>query len=163
MAGCLVEDTGTGRVRGGQVFYQISDRDAATVVRGLARTARLLFAAGARRILAPFPGAPDLTGPDDIARVFERPVPKRALELFTVHIMGTARMSEDPRRGVVSSFGEFHGARGLHVADASLFPGPIGVNPMETIVALALRNAEWLAERVRPPTGSAGRAPRPTG
>jgi choline dehydrogenase-like flavoprotein len=63
------------------------------------------------------------------------------MELFTVHLMGTARMSDDPRRGVVDSFGAFHGVRGLFVADASLFPGPIGVNPMETILALAMRNA----------------------
>jgi choline dehydrogenase-like flavoprotein len=68
------------------------------------------------------------------------------MDLFTVHVMGTARMSDDPSRGVVSSFGELHGARGLFVADASLFPGPIGVNPMETIVALVLRNADWLIE-----------------
>jgi choline dehydrogenase-like flavoprotein len=145
-AGCLVEDTGRGRVLRGQAFYQISDRDAATVVRAVALTAELMFAAGARRILAPFVGAPDLSGPDDIARLLARPVPKRSLDLFTVHLMGTARMGEDPKRAVVSSFGEFHGAHGLFVADASLFPGPIGVNPMETIVALALRNADHLVE-----------------
>jgi choline dehydrogenase-like flavoprotein len=60
--------------------------------------------------------------------------------------MGTARMSEDPRRGVTGSFGEFHGADGLFVTDASLFPGPIGINPMETVIALALRNARRLIE-----------------
>ncbi len=143
-AGCLIEDTGTGSVRnvpglGAQAFYQISERDAHTVVRGIALTAELLFAAGARRILAPFPGAPDLSTMDDLRNLLSRPVPARSLELFTVHLMGTARMGD-----VVSSYGEFHGARGLFVADASLFPGPIGVNPMETIVALVLRNADWL-------------------
>lgn len=151
VAGCLVEDTSTGRVRnlpglGAQVSYQISDRDAATVVRGIARTAELMFAAGARRILAPFAGLPDLRSPDDVAHLLATPIPKRSMDLFTVHVMGTARMSDDPSRGVVSSFGELHGARGLFVADASLFPGPIGVNPMETIVALVLRNADWLIE-----------------
>ena len=60
--------------------------------------------------------------------------------------MGTARMSEDPRRGVVNSFGEFHGRSGLFVTDASLFPTPTGLNPMETIVALTLRNARHLIE-----------------
>jgi choline dehydrogenase-like flavoprotein len=148
-AGCLVEDTTRGSVRhllgaGTQVFYQINDQDAAKVVEGIALTAELLFASGARRILSPFPGAPDLNGMEDVAALRSRPVPKRSLELFTVHLMGTARMSDDPRRGVVSSYGQFHGARGLFVTDASLFPGPIGVNPMETIVALATRNAEWL-------------------
>ena len=61
--------------------------------------------------------------------------------------MGTARMSEDPRRGVTDSFGAFHGVPGLFVADASLFPGPIGINPMETVIALAMRNARRLLER----------------
>jgi choline dehydrogenase-like flavoprotein len=32
------------------------------------------------------------------------------------------------------------------VADASLFPGPVGLNPMETIVALVTRNARWLLD-----------------
>ena len=70
-----------------------------------------------------------------------RPVRKAALQVYSVHLMGTARMNEDPRRGVTDSFGAFHGVPGLYVADASLFPGPVGTNPMETVVALAMRNA----------------------
>jgi choline dehydrogenase-like flavoprotein len=148
-AGCLIEDSTRGSVRylpgaGTQVFYQINDEDAARVAEGVALTAELLFAAGARRILSPFRGVPEMCGMDDVAALRSRPIPKRSLELFTVHLMGTARMSEDPRRGVASSYGEFHGAQGLFVTDASLFPGPIGVNPMVTIMALATRNAEWL-------------------
>jgi choline dehydrogenase-like flavoprotein len=151
-AGCLVEDTGTGRVRnvpglGPQVFYQITDEDAARVVRGVQLTAEAMFAAGARRVLLPFDDAPDVHDPGELRRLLARPVPKRSMELFTVHLMGTARMSEDPRRGVVGSFGEFHGVPGLFVTDASLFPGPIGINPMETIIALAMRNAQRLIER----------------
>ena len=48
---------------------------------------------------------------------------------------------------MVGSFGEFHGVAGLFVADASLFPGPIGINPMETVIALAMRNARRLVEQ----------------
>jgi choline dehydrogenase-like flavoprotein len=58
-------------------------------------------------------------------------------------------MSRDPRRGVVDSFGAFHGVPGLFVTDASLFPGPTGINPMETVIALAMRNADRLIERRR--------------
>jgi cholesterol oxidase len=47
---------------------------------------------------------------------------------------------------VVGAFGEFHGVPGLFVADASLFPGPIGINPMETVIVLAMRNARRLIE-----------------
>jgi choline dehydrogenase-like flavoprotein len=150
-AGCLVEDTGSGRVRtipglGPQVFYQISDADAARVVRGAALAAEVMFAAGARRVLLPFDGAPPVHDMDELRHLLDRPVPARSIELFTVHLMGTARMNEDPRRGVTGSFGAFHGVPGLFVADASLFPGPVGVNPMETILALATRNAQHLIE-----------------
>jgi cholesterol oxidase len=69
-------------------------------------------------------------------------VPKAVLQVYSVHLMGTARMNEDPRRGVTNSFGAVHGVPGLYVADASLFPGPLGINPMETVIALALRNAQ---------------------
>jgi choline dehydrogenase-like flavoprotein len=151
-AGPLVSDTGTGRIRnvpglGPQVFYQLSDRDAARVARGVELTAEALFAAGARRVLLPFDGAPQVRDPRELRRLLARPVPKRSLQLFSIHLMGTARMSEDPRRGVTGSFGEFHGAGGLIVSDASTFPGPIGINPMETVIALAMRNARQLIER----------------
>jgi choline dehydrogenase-like flavoprotein len=151
-AGPLIEDSGGGRVRavpglGVQVFYQLSDRDAARVVRGVQLTAEALFAAGALRILLPFDGAPEVRDPAGLRRLLARPVPKRSMELYSIHLMGTARMSEDPRRGVTDSFGAFHGVPGLFVTDASLFPGPAGINPMETVIALALRNARRLIER----------------
>ena len=150
-AGPLVEDTGTGRIRnipglGPQVFYQLTDRDAARVVHGVELTAEALFAAGARRVLLPFDGAPEVGSLGDLRALLARPVPKRSIQLFSIHLMGTARMSKDPSRGVVGSFGEFHGVPGLFVTDASLFPGPIGINPMETVIALAMRNAQRLIE-----------------
>ncbi len=151
-AGPLIEDSGTGRVRpvpglGPQVFYQLTDRDSARLVRGVELTAEAMFAAGARRVLLPFDGAPHARSLDEVRRLLARPVPKESMRLYSVHLMGTARMSEDARRGVVDSYGEFHGAPGLFVSDASLFPGPTGLNPMETVIALALRNARHLIGR----------------
>jgi len=150
-AGPLVSDTGTGRVRhlpglGPQVFYQLTDHDAARMTRGAGLTAEALFAAGARRVLLPFEGAPVVRDPGELRRLLARPVAKRSLQPFSIHLMGTARMSENPRRGVTGSFGEFHGVPGLVVADASVFPGPVGINPMETVIALAMRNARRLIE-----------------
>lgn len=110
-------------------------------------TAEVMFAAGARRVLLPFGGAPEVHSAAEARDLLARPVPKRSMELFTVHLMGTARMSGNPARGVVDSFGAFHGVRGLFVADASLFPGPIGVNPMETILGLVTRNAQRLIQQ----------------
>jgi choline dehydrogenase-like flavoprotein len=154
VAGVLVEDTAFGRVRvgpGGRpfLFYDLSDADAVRLKRGIGLLAEMLFAAGARRVILPFEGVPDLFSPDDVKRIFRDPIPKSAMELFTVHLMGTCRMGDDPTRAVTSSYGAVHDAAGLYVADASLFPSAIGVNPMETIMALATRTAEHIAENRR--------------
>ena len=150
-AGMLLEDSVVGRVRlgpGGQplAFYQMSDFDALRLVRGTALLCELLFVAGARRIVLPFEGVADLHGPDDVRRLFARKIPKSAMEVVTVHMMGTAAMGGDPNRHVCDMYGKVRGYEGLWVADASLFPSPIGVNPMETIMALATRNAERMLE-----------------
>jgi choline dehydrogenase-like flavoprotein len=151
-AGPLVTDSGTGRVRnvpglGTQVFYRLTDATAARLVHGVELTAEALFTAGARRTLLPFDGAPEVRSPAQLRDLLARPVPRRSIQMYSIHLMGTARMSEDPRRGVTDSFGAVHGVPGLIVADASLFPGPTGVNPMETVIALAMRNARHLIER----------------
>jgi choline dehydrogenase-like flavoprotein len=150
VAGMLVEDTNTGRVAtiGGrpQAFYQLSDFDADKLKRGVALLSELLFAAGAKKILLPFAGVPDLTGPDDVRKIFAADVPKKSIEVVTVHMMGTARMGSDRSRAVTDGFGMVHDADGLMVCDASLFPTPIGVNPMETIQALATRAAQNILE-----------------
>lgn len=157
-AGVLVEDTGRGRVRvlpSGQpvATYALTDLDAERIVRGTALLAELLFAAGARRVLLPFEGAPDLLAADNARRLLRQPIAKQAMRLSTVHIMGTARMGGDPARHVCDAYGHVYDTAGLVVADASLFPSPIGVNPMETIMALATRNTErlldtWTSQRI---------------
>ena len=120
------------------------------MVRGVELTADALFAAGARRLLLPFDGAPQVRDPAELRQLLARPVPRHALQLYSVHLMGTARRSEDPRRGVVDSFGAVHGVPRLFVTDASTFPGPTGLNPMETVIALALRDAgRLIADRAR--------------
>jgi choline dehydrogenase-like flavoprotein len=149
-AGVLVEDSTTGRVRAkgdrAVTTYSLDDRDAAAIVRGVALLSEAMFAAGARRVMLPFEGAPDLAAPDDVRTVLDRPVRKAGMELFTVHMMGTAAMGSDPSRHVCDPFGRVHEAEGLFVSDASLFPSPVGVNPMETIMALSTRNAERFLE-----------------
>lgn len=145
VAGMLCEDTATGRVRavGGraQAFYQLAPFDAERLIRGVALLSELLFAAGARRITTPFAGVAELTGPDDTRRLYTHPIARRQMEVVTVHMMGTAAMGSDRARAVTDGHGRVHDAEGLMVCDASLFPTPIGVNPMETIMALATRAA----------------------
>ncbi|MBA2318851.1 MAG: GMC family oxidoreductase [Euzebyales bacterium] len=58
------------------------------------------------------------------------------------HHMGTTRMHDDPRRGVVDRDCRVHGLANLYVAGSSVFPTAGASNPTLTIVALALRLAE---------------------
>jgi hypothetical protein len=146
-AGILVEDTVSGKVRtlpNGQpvTFYQMTDHDAERIVRGVSLLSELLFSAGARRIILPFEGVPELHSADDLARLHTHRVKKEQIDVMTVHVMGTARMGNDRTRHVCDGHGKVYDTEGLYVADASLFPTSIGVNPMETIMALATRNAE---------------------
>jgi choline dehydrogenase-like flavoprotein len=152
-AATLVEDEGEGRVvlgpdRQPYMLFSLSRRDIETVHRGVARTAELLFAAGARQVLLPFADLPLLDRPEDLGAIARRPRVPDGIELMTVHIMGTARMAPDPSCGATDASGRLHDVEGLVIADASVLPSSIGVNPQETIVAMALRNTDrWLAAR----------------
>src|SRR5207253_1256228 len=120
--GVLVEDTTAGRVAPGfgglaRMTYQMTRHDLAQLLRGLGLLAEIMFASGARRIYTPIAGAPPLRSPDDIPRIFERPLDPRDIETVSVHPMGTCRMGRDPRRSVVNAFGEAHDVGGLFVAD----------------------------------------------
>lgn len=60
------------------------------------------------------------------------------------HHMGTTRMSDDPKQGVVDQNCKVHGIANLYVAGSSVFPTVGNANPTLTIVAMALRLAEHL-------------------
>jgi choline dehydrogenase-like flavoprotein len=62
--------------------------------------------------------------------------------------MGTAAMGGDESRGVTTPEGAVRGTEGLYVADASLLPTSLGVNPMMTVIACASRIAGRLAVRL---------------
>lgn len=64
------------------------------------------------------------------------------------HHMGTTRMSDDPAQGVVDRDGRVHGMDDLYIAGSSVFPTAGSGTPTITIVALALRLADHLRERL---------------
>ena len=62
------------------------------------------------------------------------------------HPCGTLRMGDDPATSVVDAGCRVHGLDNLWVADASVFPTSMGVNPSLTIAANALRVADRMTE-----------------
>ena len=65
------------------------------------------------------------------------------------HLMGTARMGDDPTTSVVSAHQQSHDVANLYVLDGSVFVTSSGVNPTCTITALALRTADLLVRSRR--------------
>jgi choline dehydrogenase-like flavoprotein len=63
------------------------------------------------------------------------------------HIMGTARMGTDPSRSVVDDNCKSHDSDNLYIVDSSVFVTSGGVNPANTIQAIALRAADAVASR----------------
>jgi len=60
------------------------------------------------------------------------------------HHMGTTRMSESPKSGVVDANCCVHGIANLYIASSSVFPTCGFANPTLTILALALRLADHI-------------------
>ena len=66
----------------------------------------------------------------------------------STHNMGTNRMSASARDGVLNGYGQTHDVKNLFVSDGSQFTSGAGCNPTLTIVALAVRQADHIAERM---------------
>ncbi len=65
------------------------------------------------------------------------------------HHLGTTRMSDDPRAGVVDRDCRVHGVSNLYLAGGSVFPAAGHSSPTLTMIALALRLSEKLARETR--------------
>ncbi|MEK6326272.1 MAG: GMC family oxidoreductase [Actinomycetota bacterium] len=150
--GVHLSDRSAGRVglsRNGslRITYRLTDDDAARLTFGIARAAELFYAAGAREVYPQIAGIP-MIPKNRVTDLEVSPPAAGALRLEAFHPMGTARMDADPGAGVVATDGAVRGAEGLYVADGSLLPSSIGVNPMMTIIAMASRVARQLADRL---------------
>jgi choline dehydrogenase-like flavoprotein len=66
-----------------------------------------------------------------------------------IHEVGTVRMGDDRQTSVLNKFCQAHDVKNLFVADAAPFVSNADKNPTHTIVALAWRTAEYLAEELR--------------
>ena len=65
---------------------------------------------------------------------------------YSAHPMSTCRMGTDPRTSVVDTNGATHGLSGLYIADASVFPSSIGVNPQLTTMSVGTVIARRMLE-----------------
>jgi len=153
----MIHDTGEGRVYrsgpGGILStYFINRRDIELLKKGVAYVAKIFFAAGAVRVLTAFRQMPVLDSPDDVQRLLDLKVrPGDNHEAMAFHPLGTCRMGVSPKSGAVDSNGESFEVKNLFVADGSVVPTSLGVNPQITIMALANHIADRVSDRLGRP------------
>ncbi|HET9591645.1 MAG TPA: GMC family oxidoreductase [Solirubrobacterales bacterium] len=152
--GVHLSDRSEGRVGLGndgaiRASYELTREDADRVHFGIARAAEVHFAAGAAEVYPNIARFGVLKRGDLAAFEAARLKPSE-LRLEAFHPMGTTRISADPRRGVCGPDGAVRGIESLYVADASLFPTSVGVNPMMTIIAFAKQVSRALADAPAP-------------
>jgi|TARA_Y100000031_G_scaffold89202_1_gene98132 choline dehydrogenase-like flavoprotein len=108
-----------------KIDYQLSDNSRKMMSHGLEKARTVLAAAGASQIKT--------TGPARMAGW---------------HLLGTARMGNDPDTSVVNPFGRSHDVRNLFIIDGSIFVTAGAVNPTSTIQALALYIADHMKKNL---------------
>jgi choline dehydrogenase-like flavoprotein len=109
-----------------KVAYKNSENTRRLLAYHVARATEVVEAAGARRSFSP--GIIRGTG---------------------WHLLGTARMGDDPTTSVVDRWGQSHDVPNLYIVDGSAFVTSSGLNPTATLCALALRAAEHAVETRR--------------
>ncbi|MFD0687148.1 GMC family oxidoreductase [Actinomadura fibrosa] len=147
--GAMIADAPSGRVHGARhrplLRYDLAPDDAGRLRRALVAMGRVLFAAGAEEVLTGLPRHPAARTAAELADAVAG-TPAADLHLAGFHPTGTAKLGADAEAAPVAPDGRLRGVRGVHVADASVLPTCPEVNPQLTVMAMALRIAEGIAE-----------------
>ena len=123
-----------------RLSYRLLEEEARRIQFGIARAAEIHFAAGASEVY-PNVGPVSVIPRGRLAEFESLRLRPADLRLEAFHPMSTARMGADRSTSVCDRRGAVRGTEGLYVADASLLPTSVGVNPMMTIIACAIHVA----------------------
>jgi choline dehydrogenase-like flavoprotein len=149
--GAQIRATTHGKVTRGlfgkpSIHWSLEPQDVARFKIAFRRLTEMAFAAGARAVWPGIAGLPrEITNMDGLAPLDALPDDPRILHTICAHIFGTASMGTSALSSVVQPTGETWTVPGLFVADASVFPTNLGVNPQHTICAVAWRIAEQMS------------------
>lgn len=152
--GVLVHDHGPGgrvwRGIGGRtlVTYNLTKKDVELLHKGMCAALDIFRAAGAKRFFPLQYSAPVLETEREIEGFRKMKPSARDYLLTSFHPLGTCKMGRDPKTSVVNLQQETHDVPNLYIVDGSSVPGAPAVNPQITIMGVATRAAEGIAERL---------------
>jgi choline dehydrogenase-like flavoprotein len=146
----MFRDRPVGRVTPNGFEYALAEEDHAGWLDALRTGARIMFAAGGRRVFFNSHQPLILNGPADIDAVLDLDLVRaQRIQITSGHPMGGCALGGDRRRDVVDSRGRSWDVDGLYVADSSILPTSLGVNPCYTVFALGRYIGQTLAEDLR--------------
>jgi choline dehydrogenase-like flavoprotein len=134
--------------KGPNLRYKLAPDDRRRLVEGMRLAGRMAFEAGALRVLPPTFGYTEITNEDQLDDLDRHVRTHGDLMVNSAHPQGGNPISRDPQKGVVDeSFRVLHRGQpieNLYVADASVFPSSVTVNPQLTVMALASYAAQTI-------------------
>ncbi len=151
--GFMVRDRNVGRVIRGPagrplIRYNMTREVLELFRRGAAGLAELLLLGGAEEVLASVSSAIEIRSIEEARRIAELPLRPADFTALAFHPLGTCRMGASPKNAVVDFDHRVFGTDNLYIADGSVVPTSLGVNPQVTIMAMAHRAAQRLATRI---------------
>jgi len=145
----MFRDRPVGRITENAFEYELAAEDRAHWLDALRTGSRIMFAAGARRVFFNAHRPLILTSPDQIESALTLAlVEQQRLQITSGHPMGGCAIGGNPKRDVVDSRGRSYDVDGLYIADSSLLPTSLGVNPCYTVFALARYIADKMVDEV---------------
>ncbi|XP_037497007.1 long-chain-alcohol oxidase FAO4A isoform X3 [Jatropha curcas] len=154
----LARDKGSGKVNSpNSISYQMEAADEENLQKGLEKGLRILAAAGAEEIGTHHSKGRSLNVKKESYKEFDKFVKRESsrslrdlsTQICSAHQMGSCRMGIDPRNSVVNEMGETWEVEGLFIADTSVFPTALGVNPMVTVQAIAYCTAQSVLQLLK--------------
>ena len=147
-----IDDVETGSVtldRLGQprYHYPVTGYNALELRDAMKKGAQVLFAAGAKEVFLADSLGTVLADESQLKRVDQVEIGPGSIGFAAPHPAGMCRMGVNPEASVVDLRGEIHDLKGLFVADASILPTGVSVDPSLTIGAFALRIADGILNR----------------
>jgi len=148
----MFRDRAVGRVTSKGFEYELAEEDHPGWLDSLRTGARIMFAAGARRVFFNSHRPLILSRPEEIdATLTLDLVSQHRIQITSGHPMGGCALGGDAKRDVVDSRGRSWDVDGLYVADSSLLPTSLGVNPCYTVYALGRYIAQGIVDEIRAP------------
>jgi choline dehydrogenase-like flavoprotein len=130
-----------------RLSYPLTSRHREALVQAMKAMARIQLAAGAQRVMSLHTRPVEVRRESEVERLAQAPFGPNHLSMFSAHPMGGCAMGRSPKSSVVDSRGRVHGVDNLVVADGSVFPTSLGVNPMISIYGVASLFASELAAK----------------